>query len=164
MGESMKDLSIIIPFAGEYPQAIFTVQAIAQSLLGKLDFEIIVVNNYCKELEDQWIVAKQRSIGKLNSNPDGFTMEEYNNALNSMPNMSNKSAEAFKVSEKGNKWLKYMEFDGRLSHWECKRLAVEQAQSDIFLFVDAHTIPSAGIDKMYNEYRWNQEDYYRKGS
>jgi len=124
----MKDLSIIIPFAGEYPQAIFTVQAIAQSLLGKIEFEIIVIDNYCKELKDQLTASKQTH------------------------SMVNKSAEAFKSSERGNEWLRYMKFDERLSHWECKRLACEVADSDTFLFIDAHCIPSMGIEKMFFEY------------
>ena len=59
------DLSIIIPFAGEYPQVLFTVQSIAESLHGKIDFEIIVVDNYCKELETQWATARKRVADSL---------------------------------------------------------------------------------------------------
>jgi len=154
----MKELSIIVPFAGEYPQAIFTVQALAQSLLGKLDFEIIVVDNYCKELETQWDKAKQGALKKAEAISrqmlidDDQEVDIIGQIVAMVPNMSNKSAEAFKASERGNEWLRYMKFDGRLSHWECKRLAVEAAESDTFLFVDAHTVPSSGIDIMYRDY------------
>lgn len=153
------DLSIIIPFAGEYPQALFTVQAIAQSLLDKINFEIIVVDNFCKELEDQWTVAKERAAKIINEDlykqTRLLTADDINNIVNLVPNMSYKSSDSFAAScaaVKGNKWLKYIKFSERLSHWECKRIACEEAKADTFLFIDAHCIPSYGIDKMYDCY------------
>jgi hypothetical protein len=155
--EMKKDLSIIIPFAGEYPQAIFTIQAIAQSLLGKLDFEIIAVDNYCGELEAQWNNIDNKAAMNLEANlrrNEKDCNEAFRAAIKTVPlcPRENRSGEAIKASARGNEWLTYMEFDGRLSHWECKRLACEVAKADTFLFIDAHCIPSLGIDEMYRDY------------
>ena len=49
----MPELSVIIPFVNEYPQIMFTIQSIAQELRDRVDFEIIAVDNSCKEVEAQ---------------------------------------------------------------------------------------------------------------
>lgn len=152
------DLSIIIPFAGEYPQVLFTVQAIAESLHGKIDFEIIVVDNHCKELENQWKAARNKvaqSLIRTSINSNEFFTEE--DILEQVPAVkcmqdSRKSGEALKASAGGNPWLRYMEFDQYLSHWECKRLACMEAKADTFLFIDAHCIPSNHIAEMFDCY------------
>lgn len=160
------DLSIIIPFAGEYPQVLFTVQAIAESLHNKIDFEIIVIDNYCQELEDQFTASRKRVVNQL-LHKMGDTGEYINEAdiLQHVPTLksmqdSRKSGEALKACSGGNPWLKYMTYDKRLSHWECKRLACLEAKADTFLFVDAHCVPSDGIAEMFDLY----DDQYRNVS
>jgi glycosyltransferase involved in cell wall biosynthesis len=49
-GRKMK-LSVIVPFVNEYPQVMFTIHSIAQDLMGRVDFEIIAINNYCKQVK-----------------------------------------------------------------------------------------------------------------
>jgi len=49
----MAELSIIIPFVNEYPQVIFTIRSIAEELLGRVDFEIIAVDNYADGYVDR---------------------------------------------------------------------------------------------------------------
>lgn len=51
MGKIM--LSIIVPFVGEYPQVVFTIRSIAEDLIGRADFEIIAVDNWCSEVRRQ---------------------------------------------------------------------------------------------------------------
>jgi len=155
------DLSVIIPFAGEYPQVLFTVQAIAESLHGKIDFEIIVIDNHCKELEGQWKVARTRvaeSLIRTAINSEAWFSDQ--DILDLVPGLkcmqdANKSGEALKASAGGNPWLKYMTFDKYLSHWECKRLACLEAKADTFLFIDAHCVPSNHIAEMYDCYDQN---------
>jgi len=48
-----KELSVIVPFVNEHPQAAFTVQAIYCELRDKVDFEIIVIDNWCQEVASQ---------------------------------------------------------------------------------------------------------------
>lgn len=49
----MPELSVIIPFCNEYPQNMFTIQNIAQELSGRVDFEIIAIDNFCDEVRAQ---------------------------------------------------------------------------------------------------------------
>jgi len=155
------DLSIIIPFAGEYPQVLFTVQSIAESLINKLDFEIIVINNDCKELRDQWKHARNRVADNLRGKfkRGDITEEDILEVIRPLTCMTGlndkgitKSADALKASAGGNPWLKYMEFSEYLSHWECKRLACLEAKADTFLFVDAHCIISTNLADMWSTY------------
>lgn len=170
--ENKPELSIIIPFAGEYPQVLFTIQAVAQSLLTTgLDFEILAVDNHCMELEQQWQTANTKAsyavMEAMNErSPDSeiprhfVSVPDFKKGLDQVPrcHQSNKAGEAIKAAAKGNPWLRYIAFDGWLSHWECKRIACEEAKADTFLFLDAHVVPSAGIDKMYHAYQYFRGD------
>jgi len=152
------DLSIIIPFAGEYPQALFTIQSIASTLLGKLNFEIIAVNNMCPELTTQWQFAQYnvaRDLSEKAAKQNGELMVSDINEIASKLAPSfhqDKAGDAIKASAGGNPWLRYMEYNEQLSHWECKRLACIAAKADTFLFIDAHCVPDAGIPEMYSDY------------
>jgi hypothetical protein len=46
-------LSVILAYCNEYPQVLFTIRAIAEELQGRVDFEIIAINNYCEEVKAQ---------------------------------------------------------------------------------------------------------------
>jgi hypothetical protein len=65
-----------------------------------------------------------------------------------------KSWETIKDSVKLMPGLRVMEYRDHLSHWVCKRRAVESSKADFFLFLDAHVIP--GRDCLFNQY-----EYYR---
>lgn len=45
----MTELSVIIPFVNEWPQVVWTVRSIADELIGRVDFEIIAIDNYVKK-------------------------------------------------------------------------------------------------------------------
>ena len=174
-------LSIIIPFVGEYPQVLFTIQSTAQMLLEKkTPFEIIAVNNYCEEAKGQayniaakkaaWIVER---IARWNPEDvrikakDGF--EEIFEIQKSVPpTWEDKSGPAVKACAERNPWLKYIEYTDRLSHWQSKRVGVEMSKYDTLLFLDAHVITSAKIHEMFMTYRFahNGKDgyYYDKGT
>lgn len=49
----MPELSVIIPFINEWPQVAFTIMSIAEELRDRVDFEIIVVDNWCAEVKAQ---------------------------------------------------------------------------------------------------------------
>lgn len=130
----MSRLSIICPFANEYPQIMFTVQNIAQELLGRVDFEFIAINNYCEEVKAQ---------GR----------EE------------DKGGETIKVCQRGNPWLKYMEYTDKLSHWQSKNLGVRSSTGDILWFVDAHcAISRDALYDMFKCYERHLDDNYFNGS
>lgn len=129
----MNKLSVIIPFVQEYPQVIFTVQNIAQELKGRVDFEIIAVDNYCEDVKNQ-AVAQKRS-----PDPD-------------------KGGETLRVcSGRINPWLKYTTWTKNLSHWQAKRVGVEIAEGDVFWFCDSHVVVSR--DAVYGMYRYYVDNY-----
>ena len=120
-------LSVVMPFCNEYPQVIFTVQAVAQSLLGRVDFELIAINNYCEEVKAQ------------NREQD-------------------KGGETIRVCQRGNPWLKYLEYTDKLSHWQSKNLGVKSSTGDVLWFVDAHCAVSRdAIYDMFNYYVENKD-------
>jgi len=130
-------LSIIVPFCNEYPQIIFTLQAIAQVLLGRVDFEIIAIDNFCKEVEE---MAK-----KDRNQPSIYERD--------------KGGDVVKGSQRASGgWLKYLHYDKKLSHWQAKNMGVRESTGDILMFIDGHCIPSR--DSLYYMFKWycNNQD------
>jgi len=127
--EIKSGLSIIIPFVLESPQVQFTVRALSEQLReASFNWEIIVVNNYCKEVSQQQ--ARQ-----------GFTIgdDAGGNHLNSMC--------------KYHSWLKYYEYKRKLSHWQSKNLAISKAKYSTLFFLDSHCLLSNGaLVSMYDEF------------
>lgn len=147
------DLSVIIAYCGEYPQSLFTIQAVNQNLIDtNIKYEIIAVNNYCDQVKLQCANQLANLHSNIKNNKFDFnTLSEAHKAVR--PMYLDKSGEAIKASSKINPWLKYVEHDGWLSHWESKRKGVLESTGKYLLFLDAHTIPSHNaIPKMYEEY------------
>jgi len=121
-------LSVIIPFAQENPQVAFTVQSIFCELRDACDFEIIVIDNYCEELQRQLTEKKvQKDKGS-----------EYLSGL----------------ATSHRPWLKYVRYDKKLSHWNAKNAGIAESVGDILWFCDAHCIVSQGsLKKMLTYYR-----------
>lgn len=156
-----KDLSVIIPFVGEYPQILFTIQSIAQNIAESgINFEIIAVNNYCKEAQEQTKHSANAALTKFISayNLKCKTGKEvlsdvYQLHRDIKPTYEDKSGEAVKACVRINPWLEYLEVKDRLSHWEAKRQACKIACGKHLLFVDGHTVAGAGsIPGMFYEY------------
>jgi hypothetical protein len=168
-------LSVIIPFVGEFPQVMFTIQAVANNILcdPSIDFEILAVDNYCQEAKLQALhsatIALEKIIGSYRSSSDDEDWVDKMIPLNKggredpidmwkvremiKPTYENRSGEAVKACARGWPWLRYISVDTGLSHWEAKRIACEQATGDIFLFLDSHIIPTAwAIPRMFNAY------------
>lgn len=136
----MSKLSVIIPFCNEFPQAVFTIQAVLEELkIAHFSYEVIVIDNYCKEVGDQ----------KLKDELCPFCMHPY---------------EVFRTQDKGGEFLsdkvkyhpgilKYIKYDQKLSHWNAKNAGVEASTGNVLLFLDAHVVPSQGsVRAMYNYY------------
>ena len=123
-------LSIIVPFVNEYPQIIFTLQAIAQVLLGRVDFEVIAIDNYAPEVGE---MAKK--------DPNQPSIYE-----------RDKGGDVVHGSQRASQWLTCLKYDKKLSHWNAKRVGVEHSTGDILLFIDGHCIPSR--DSLYYMFKW----------
>lgn len=129
MPEIVKDrLSIIIPFVQEYPMINFTVQALYCELRDKVDFEIICIDNWCKE------VATQISAKGLQQDAGSKYMDD--------------------IQKLHPSWLKVLKYDKKLSHWNAKNMGVAESSGEFLFFCDSHCIPSAGsIVSMYEYYK-----------
>lgn len=156
-----KDLTIVIPFIGEFPQSLFTIQSVAQNCLeSDINFEIIACNNYCNEAKEQAKTSANQALNKFiaSYNLKAKSGQEvlsnvYQLHKDIKPTYEDKSGEAVKACAKINPWLEYIEVPDRLSHWEAKRVACKIAKGKHLLFVDGHTVPAAGsIPKMFREY------------
>lgn len=123
----MTELSVIIPCCNEYPQVIFTIRNIAEELLGRVDFEIIVVDNSgCEESKKQVLDPSLKAFWS-------------------------KDTEVIKASERGHPWLKYVEYSSSLSHWQAKNMGVSKSSGKVLWFCDAHCI--IGRDSLYNMFK-----------
>lgn len=148
------DLTIIVPFADEMPSVLFTLQAINQNLQNsEIEFEVIAIDNYCNQLIEQMNTIIDIQANHLRHTP--ITREALIEAHKKIPpvyeNPAGASVEA--CAGKLNPWLKYIKYDNKLSHWNCKRIAVEQSTGKYILFLDAHTIPSNNaIENIFREY------------
>jgi glycosyltransferase involved in cell wall biosynthesis len=56
-----------------------------------------------------------------------------------------------------NAWLKYLKYDAKLSHWQCKNHAVQNSSGRFLWFCDAHCV--VGRDSLYNMFCWYRDNY-----
>ena len=136
----MKDLSIIIPYANEYPMVIFTIRALIEELKHKIDFEVIAIDNYCDELEQQKKTVKIRTKDSVNF--------EYVDSYQ----FPDRGGEMVKGSQRANHGLlRYFDYRDKLSHWNAKNVGIKNSAGEWLYFVDAHVLPSKNaILNMFN--------------
>jgi glycosyltransferase involved in cell wall biosynthesis len=155
------DLSIIIPFVGEYPQVLFTIQSVAQTLINdSIEFEIIAVDNWCETARQQSAHSARGALQKIIARQaTGQEMGEefiYELHRSIHPTYENRSGAAVEACAGKNPWLKYVKYEDRLSHWQAKRVGVEASTGDTLLFLDAHVVASdMGISDMLRQYNYN---------
>jgi glycosyltransferase involved in cell wall biosynthesis len=151
----MSKLSVVIPFCNEYPQVIFTIQNIAQELRDRVDFEIIAVNNFCKEVSQQIV-----GMGQL-ARTTGYNFSACPSCRHPLqiargPDVA---PEVVIASQKGNSWLKYAHYDKKLSHWQAKNEGVRNSTGEFLWFCDAHCIISR--DTLYKMFLYYTEHHER---
>lgn len=120
----MSELSIIIPFVNEWPQIIWTIRSIAEELIGRVDFEIIAIDNY-----------NEKEVNKPQDKGGKHVM-----------NVS-----------RGHKWLKCIEYRDRLSHWNAKRVGIENSTGEILFFCDGHV--AIARDALYKAFKLYQHSH-----
>jgi len=117
-------LSVIIPTANEWPVIAFTARSVYEELRDRVDFELIIVDNWCPELAGQ---GRDRD----------------------------RTFDYFQQMCKGFPQVSILEYAGKLSHWNAKRLGVHHSTGEFIQFLDAHVVPSR--DAIYNQYRYYSE-------
>lgn len=152
-------LSIIMPFCGEYPQNIFTIMSVWNQFRGRLDidWELIAINNWCDRAANQADYA--------------YKCPKCNETYNIPRGEANSYRPPYKKQDPGgdrmqsyaamHKWLKYVEYKDKLSHWNAKNAGIANSDGDILFFMDAHCslIPNT-LTAMYdyfvkNKYKLN---------
>jgi len=155
----MAELSIIVPYVNEYPQILFTLQSIAQDLRGRVDFEVIAVNNYCDEVIAQDRDSTRRIIRRLKAfynieASDEEIVETLVGEEIGLIGPEDKGGKAVEACAKGNDWLTAISYTDKLSHWNAKRFGIENSSGDYFQFIDSHCI--VGRNLLYDMF-----DFYK---
>ena len=133
----MTELSIIVPFVNEYPQIMFTIRNIAESLKDRIDFEILAVNNYCSQVEQQVQTQTAMEVERLSKHLQK-TGYKANGKLKAFMDttiqayMDDRGGGSVKACSKGHHWLEYLEYTDKLSHWNAKRVGCNKAKGDYF--------------------------------
>lgn len=143
-------LSIIVPFCNEYPQLLFTIQSLLQECAGEIDFEILAVDNFCVQVDEQ----RKKQLSTIAKEID-LPLDHVQKVLDKweLPFSPDKGGDAIKASERLNKGLRYIQYNDKLSHWQSKNYAASKATGDVFLFVDSHVVPSRGsVVNMFRYY------------
>lgn len=153
-------LSIIVPYVNEFPQVLFTIRNLGEELVGRADFEVVPVNNYCPEVQLQAkaqvaieLEKMQQHLAKTGYKTDGNLKTIIDQALVAFE--EDKGGGSIKACERGHAWLKYVEYKDKLSHWNAKRMGCKLATGDYFLFIDSHCI--VGRDSIYNMFKYYVE-------
>ena len=107
-------------------------QAIYCELRDKCDFEIIVIDNHCPELQTQ---LEKKGV------------------------LRDKGGDYMKLLATAERpWLKYATYDQKLSHWNAKNSGVMASDGEFLWFVDSHCVPSQGsLIRMFDYYKASHE-------
>jgi glycosyltransferase involved in cell wall biosynthesis len=143
------DLSVVIPFAGEYPLALTTVASVYEELRDRgIEFEVIAVDNDCPE----WRAQLQK-----NASPEGGAL------VNQVSGDGrSRSREALEAAAKSHSWLKVVEYTERLSHWQAKNVGVRASSGKYLWFCDAHVIVPR--DNLWEMLSWFHFENHGRGS
>jgi glycosyltransferase involved in cell wall biosynthesis len=106
------DLSIIVPFANEYPSIRYTLDSIMANCV-EIPFssEVILVNNFCRAVERQGFAED-----------DGWRYLKDFKEKNDVP------------------WLTLLHYEEKLSHWNARNFGVKHSTGNILFFLDGHVI------------------------
>ena len=151
-------LSVIIPACNEWPQVAFTIRNIAEELDGYIDFEIIVIDNYCEKVFKQGYPPDRGHARYTHPNFKGKVWSAYETLEDGCQhNIGHLQAVAERCS-----WLKYVRYEEKLSHWNAKRVGIEQAATgNILWFCDAHCIITKNtLVRMFKYYVDRQEEIH----
>lgn len=122
--------------------------------------KLSVIIPFCNE-HPQVLFTIQNIAQELRDRVD-FEILAVNNYCDEVYNqgrIEDVAGESIKASAAGNKWLKYLTYTDKLSHWQSKNLAVKNSTGDILVFIDAHCIVARdALYKMFDYYSQHHEE------
>jgi len=145
MNKQELSISVIMPYVNEWPQIAFTIRALREELEGICPFEIVVVDNYCAEIENQSEgIVPDRGHDSYIKNKKRLPFYNINDSVKESATFN---IGHLKAQSKVLPWLKHCRFEDKLSHWNAKNIGVLNSTGDLLLFLDAHVVPSHGSIK-----------------
>lgn len=129
-----------MPCANEYPMVNFTINNIYCELYKSgIDFEIIVIDNWCEEMGKQKVER------------------EVNGEMIHVSRGRDKTKETLSHISPKHPFVKYIEFPDKFGHWNAKNAGIAASTGKILWFVDAHCIVSKNA--LVNLYRTYIDNY-----
>lgn len=144
-------VSVIVPYCQEWPQVAFTLRAIHEELIG-IPHEVIAVDNFCqhalRQMHNVWKKSGvPRYIDEGHDRPNDKTKEppspEWLDQLLA-GELEEYAGSRVRGMTKVAKWLRYVRYSEKLSHWNAKNAAVRASSGRLLLFLDAHIVPGRG--------------------
>ena len=133
-------VSVIMPYVNEWPQVAFTIRAVREELEGFCPYEIIMIDNFCPEVENQGQFPDRGH--------DSYMIEKkvypFYNITDADKERAKFNPSHIKAQASLLPWLSYQRYEKKLSHWNAKNIGVANSSGHLLLFLDAHVIPSNG--------------------
>ena len=134
------EVSVIIPFANEGQNVIFTTQALIGELQGFCKFEIILIDN-----QSDWFIncsIDNERLALHKGNPQKYTIRS--RAFFQGPPNSKRDGSIISTWFFRKGIVKYLQYDEKQSHWCAKTYGVNHSKGRFLFFVDAHCIMEPG--------------------
>jgi glycosyltransferase involved in cell wall biosynthesis len=122
--------------------------------------KLSVIIPFCNE-HPQVLFTIQNIAQELRDRVDFevIAVNNYCDEVTKQGRIEDEAGESIKSSVLGNKWLKYLTYTDKLSHWQSKNLAVKNSTGDILVFIDAHCIVARdALFKMFEYYSQHHEE------
>ncbi len=122
--------------------------------------KLSVIIPFCNE-HPQVLFTIQNIAQELRDRTDFeiIAVNNYCDDVSKQGRIEDDAGSAIKSSVPGNKWLKYLTYTDKLSHWQSKNLAVKNSTGDILVFIDAHCIVARdALFKMFEYYSQHHEE------
>lgn len=122
--------------------------------------KLSVIIPFCNE-HPQVLFTIQNIAQELRDRTDFeiIAVNNYCDDVSKQGRIEDDAGSAIKSSVPGNKWLKYLTYTDKLSHWQSKNLAVKNSIGDVLVFIDAHCIVARdALYKMFDYYSQHHEE------
>lgn len=132
------EVSVIVPFANEGQNVVFTAQAINEELAGWCKYEIILIDN-----QSDWYIncsVKNEKMPLMEGKERPYTIRS--RAFFQGPPGSKNDGSLISTMFFRKGIMKYLQYDKKQGHWNAKNHGIMNSRGKYLLFLDAHCIPN----------------------
>lgn len=130
------EVSVVIPFANEGQNVVFTAQALVEELTGFCKFEVLLIDNQSDWYIDCSVKNERLSLHQNLEQPYRIRSRA---AFQGPPGSKNDGAIINTLLFR-NRTIRYLQFDAKQSHWNAKNWGVVNSKGKYIFFLDAHCI------------------------